>query len=276
MCQLGYELTGDPGGTPLALVHGWGAEASFMRPIAEHFPGRRVMLIDLPGYGRSAGIRPPSHDFRDTSELLYNTLESGCDLMAWSLSTLFAIHACTMRPRKVASLVSICGTPRFPRDPNWPGMPFSIVVKTRRFLNSRRAMRMLGTFFKKQILNLGEHNEQSLALSVDELLERLGRLDPATLLHGIDLMATIDVRQELDSLSIPVLHLFGAHDLLVPPALARAMTQQHPGREAFIFPYSGHMPFLSESRLFYRKLDEFYARVNERMRPAQAPEQSGA
>lgn len=265
MQTLGFKITGNPDGTPLALVHGWGADSSFMQPIADHYPNRRVMLIDLPGYGMSKHLHSVSNDFHATCKLLYDTVEPGCDLISWSISTLFALNVCNQQPRKVNSLVTICGTPRFPKDPNWPGMSSNIVIKAKRFLNSKRAVRMLSVFFKRQILNIDESNEADLGFGIDELFRKLNDIDRETLLAGIDLMSYTDARADLNNLSIPSMHFFGATDLIVPPGIAHIIAGRE-GRNAFIFPYSGHMPFLSEAKLFYQQLDKFYSCIEEHFR----------
>lgn len=254
--KLGHKIVGNMQGTPLAIIHGWGVDSSCLSSIAQHFNDRRVMLIDLPGYGMSKHLNQYNHDFNNTVQMLYNTLEPGTDLIAWSLSTLFAIKVCNMKPAKVNSLITICGSARFPADPNWPGMPANLIIKCKRFLTTKRAKNLISRFFRRSIMNINDY-ETALNITPEELELKLQELDSDTLLAGIDLMSYIDVREDLKYLKVPSLHLFGAKDLLVPPQLAKACSRENHSL-TYIFPYSGHMPFLTESNTFYRVIDNFY------------------
>ena len=52
-----YELTGQ-GSRRVVLLHGWGCDASLMRPVANALePDMQVLSIDFPGHGQSS--RPP-------------------------------------------------------------------------------------------------------------------------------------------------------------------------------------------------------------------------
>lgn len=52
--DLNLETTGPEAGEPVLLLHGWGSNATLMRPIAEALQDRyRVYNLDLPGHGAS-------------------------------------------------------------------------------------------------------------------------------------------------------------------------------------------------------------------------------
>lgn len=56
-----HHLTlGNPGGIPVVMLHGWGANVDLLRPLAARLAplGYTVHLLDLPGFGQSA---PPPH-----------------------------------------------------------------------------------------------------------------------------------------------------------------------------------------------------------------------
>ena len=93
MQQLGFTRLGNPQGYPLAIIHGWGCDSSFLRPLAEMFPERDVYLIDLPGYGKSAHLAPIASDFIASTYLLINTIPYAADVISWSFGTLYALHA---------------------------------------------------------------------------------------------------------------------------------------------------------------------------------------
>lgn len=96
MQHLGFTRLGDPHGKPLAIVHGWGCDSSFLLPVADMFRDRDVFLIDLPGYGKSMHLAPFARDLVSTTFLLINTLPDGADVIAWSFGTLYVLHALSM------------------------------------------------------------------------------------------------------------------------------------------------------------------------------------
>lgn len=258
--KLGFKLQGNPKGKPLAIIHGWGVDSTYLASIADHYNNRKVMLLDLPGYGMSMHLKQYSGDINATAELIYNTIEENTDLIAWSLSTLFAIKVCNMQPAKVTSLVTICGTPRFPADPNWPGIKASLIVKCKKYLCSEKALSLVLHFFKTQLLHINKDDDKHLGFSLKELDSKIKNLDKKTLQNGLDLMSFTDLREDFKYLKVPSLHLFGAKDIIVPCCLSLYCKTQNRS-SSYIFAYSGHMPFLSEAKAFYTILDKFYSNV---------------
>lgn len=216
MQRLGFTRVGNKQGYPLAIIHGWGCDSSFLLPIARMFPERDVYLIDLPGYGRSEHLASIAEDFSKTNYLLLNTIPCGADVISWSFGTLYALraistvnnpclnfdvfeknmvfscnqmqelfdaqakdqidsfdHMSVAQAAKLAhegidngagipkpngltiynhplirSLVTICGSPRFPSDPNWQGMSAVKILKCNTKLTPRRLNMVLNIFFR--------------------------------------------------------------------------------------------------------------------------------
>lgn len=216
MQRLGFTRVGNKQGYPLAIIHGWGCDSSFLLPIARMFPDRDVYLIDLPGYGRSEHLASIAEDFSKTNYLLLNTIPCGADVISWSFGTLYALRAistvnnpclnfdvfdknmvfscnqmqelfdaqakdqidsfdhmsvaqaaklahesignCADIPKPngltiynhplIRSLVTICGSPRFPSDPNWQGMSAVKILKCNTKLTPRRLNMVLNIFFR--------------------------------------------------------------------------------------------------------------------------------
>lgn len=216
MQRLGFTRVGNKQGYPLAIIHGWGCDSSFLLPIARMFPDRDVYLIDLPGYGKSEHLASIAEDFSKTNYLLLNTIPCGADVISWSFGTLYALraistvnnpclnfdvfeknmvfscnqmqelfdaqakdqidsfdHMSVAQAAKLAhegidngagipkpngltiynhplirSLVTICGSPRFPSDPNWQGMSAVKILKCNTKLTPRRLNMVLNIFFR--------------------------------------------------------------------------------------------------------------------------------
>ena len=106
---LGYSEYGDPNAKVLAVLPGWATDANFLKPIAHLFEDEyRVLLIDMPGYGKSSHLKCFADSTRQTANLILNTLPKNSILMSWSLSTLACCRACAMDTNgKIDKYISI-------------------------------------------------------------------------------------------------------------------------------------------------------------------------
>ena len=146
---LFHEL-GNRKGKPLVISHGWATDSLFTKPIAKLFPERRILLLDLPGYGlnKSNKLNPIEDNFID---LFLSKIPNNCDLLSWSLSTLTAIKTCKFDyNKKIDSLITVCGAPRFPSDPTWPGFSSRYVIQTKALFTELKSKRLLRLFFMLQ------------------------------------------------------------------------------------------------------------------------------
>ncbi|MDD7021971.1 MAG: alpha/beta fold hydrolase [Aeromonadales bacterium] len=246
--KLGFLAAGPSSGRPLAVTHGWAADSSFTSCISALFPKRRVLLIDMPGYGRSADLADAAPDFDRTLSLLAATLPDGCDLMCWSLSSLFGIALCA-RGMLDGRLVTVCGSPRIPDEPGNPGLKERYVRKLLEALTPRSAPHLIGLFYAAQRRGLGGEHIAACFKSF--------KLPPYSVLKaGVDIMAAADERVDFMRMRNRALHLFGRHDLLVPPAQSGIMAKRH-GSACHVLENSAHMPFITEPQAFAKAVDSF-------------------
>ena len=97
--SLAVTRYGSPQGKPLCIIHGWGCDSSFLLPVAKMFRDRDIFLIDLPGYGMSKDLKHIANSLEDTSLALFNSLPKHCDVIAWSIGSIFAFkESCTYTP----------------------------------------------------------------------------------------------------------------------------------------------------------------------------------
>ncbi|HIX56639.1 MAG TPA: alpha/beta fold hydrolase [Candidatus Anaerobiospirillum pullistercoris] len=306
MQQLGFTRLGNPQGYPLAIIHGWGCDSSFLRPLAEMFPERDVYLIDLPGYGKSAHLAPIASDFIASTYLLINTIPYAADVIAWSFGTLYALHAIsainnsslnlesyahsinndpllsqieiqqsqaphsndpqpslldcrlcsTPKNPYVRSLITICGSPRFPSDPNWAGMSAIKILKCNTVLTPHRVGLVLRLFYRMMVSSSTAKEEAY----IQEVTSQPNQIPYEVLQAGIKIVTYLDERPTLQNLKVPSLHLFGAHDPLVPCSIA-SFFNQAPLHSSYVFPYSAHNPYLSEPERFKQVVSKFFEQV---------------
>ncbi len=350
MQHLGFTRLGNSQGYPLAIIHGWGCDGSFLLPLAKMFPERDIYLIDLPGYGQSAALAPIADDFSATIYYLINTIPHGADVISWSFGTLYALRAISTinnpcvnleslaqtvlanpevkqlcatqcgaphdithyriechskglsttlseRPRDslaphalatanasddacadaiertsllasqlchqhefpyIRSLVTICGSPRFPSDPNWRGLSPVKILKCNTELTPKRLKRLVHLFYRIMIDECSACREESEY--IHKLINHTPEVSPEVLMAGIKLVTYLDERPALEHLTMPSLHLFGAHDHLVPFELAQQFVGD-PLHHAYVFQNSGHNPYLSEPALFEQVVRTFFDHV---------------
>ena len=437
MQHLGFTRWGNPHGYPLAIIHGWGCDSSFLLPLAKMFADRDVYLIDLPGYGKSAHLAPMAGDLAATTYYLINTIPFAADVMAWSFGTLYALHAisaisnscfnleayaasfmeaaeadkplispndprsrvsvsapaatttqgssggCTSmgtsigsdintpttqirtadiklqrsthaehpllkaavqeylnscpyghftcgRPDAAAaeatgataeatgatatatnaatvrtgaagngnaistgsalssmperqtllecklchgsqvpyirSLITICGSPRFPSDPNWEGMSAMKILKCNTVLTPARLSKILHLFYRMMAHNASANESEY----IKQVIAHAPPLPYEVLLSGIQTVTYVDERPAMQHLKVPSLHLFGAHDTLVPCSVAKFFNQDTPLHSSYVFPYSAHNPYLSEPERFEQVVRDFFeslAQFDYGMRP---------
>ena len=398
MPHLGFTRWGDPHGYPLAIIHGWGCDSSFLLPLAKMFADRDVYLIDLPGYGKSAHLAPLADDLTATTYYLINTIPFAADLMAWSFGTLYALHAistisnsclnleayaatfmaaaeadkqlsrpndplsdvsirapaasnsiqsstCTsttmqLRPTDIKlqqsahmelsllqaaeqkylnscpyghftcnrtnaataatasksaatvtatgnatvsgttlerqtllecklchgsqvpyirSLITICGSPRFPSDPNWEGMSAMKILKCNTVLTPARLSKILHLFYRMMAHNATAAESEY----IKQVIAHAPHLPYEVLLSGIKTVTYMDERPAMQHLKVPSLHLFGAHDPLVPCSVAKFFNQDTPLHSSYVFPYSAHNPYLSEPERFALVVRDFFESLGQ-------------
>lgn len=73
--DINYVIYGNEEGEDLVLLHGWGQNIDMMRPIGDNFTDKRVIIIDLPGHGKSS---EPTYawELKDFVNAIHELLES--------------------------------------------------------------------------------------------------------------------------------------------------------------------------------------------------------
>ncbi len=246
---LGFQTFGPTSATTVAVTHGWAADSEFTKSLIPLFPNFRIMLIDLPGYGRSAHLRDYCQDLDTVATLIAHTVPENTVLMSWSLSTLYAIRACALYKEHFKALITVCGAPRFPDEEGNPGFNQRYIKKLNESFNERTFMRLVRLFYSVQGNSAGGR-------TIAECFARF-KIPPFEVLNsGILHMLQGDERAELTTLSIPVLHIFGRNDLLVP-ATQQAVLNRAEKSSIYTFENSAHLPFITEPDIFKAVIGEF-------------------
>lgn len=105
------------GGTPLVLVHGWACDASFWTGQVEPMSARcRVIVVDLPGHGRSEAVLPCTQDAMAGAVLAVMD-RAGVEravLVGHSMGGSVILRLARTAPGRAAALVMLDGAVFFP------------------------------------------------------------------------------------------------------------------------------------------------------------------
>lgn len=253
--QLNVLKTGNAKGRPLILIHGWGADTTFMLPVARMFEDHDIWAIDLPGYGYNSEFKNLSLNFDDSVHSILETIPNNCDVIAWSLGSLYAIRACEIDlTNKIRSLTLVCGTPRFPADLNWIGMPSDIVKRCRTQLTPQRCRRILNFFIRMQSINLTQVCPDYIMMQ--QLFNTMPLVNFDVLYNGLNVMSFVDEREAFKNLKIKTLLLFGKADRLVPYKTYKSILSLRKCN-LHIFRESAHVPFLTQPHEFKLVVKKF-------------------
>jgi pimeloyl-ACP methyl ester carboxylesterase len=233
---LHSEAFGSEGPT-LVLLHGWGRSADALRPLAELLAsGCRVVLIDLPGFGRSPLPFGASNDGGGWSTLEYSERvksfldQSGiteCILVGHSFGGRLSVRLAAKYPEMVKGLVLIG----------------SHGLTRKRSLREEVRVRAI-----KALVSVTKAIDGATGsrLFAHYLAPKFGSRDYKA---AGDLKKTLvktvneDLAPQASQIKAPTLLLWGEDDRETPLDLARAFNHRISDSKLCIFPHKGHEPF---------------------------------
>jgi 3-oxoadipate enol-lactonase len=101
-----------------------------------------------------------------------------------------------------------------------------------------------------------EFQERNPAL-IAQRKERFLAVDPATFHGACDALASLDLREQLKSVEMPVLVLVGEHDEATPPPMSRELAAGVPDGTLVVLPGCAHVPQLQAPDLFMQAIRPF-------------------
>ncbi|WP_206612308.1 alpha/beta fold hydrolase [Prescottella agglutinans] len=247
-----HVLSAGSGGRTVVLLHGYsdhgGTWQKVTPTLARHF---RVLVVDLPGFGRSAGTwREPLIDgYVETLSALTDDEPGPVSVIGNSLGAVTALAWASARPDRVADVVlsDMPGISRIPRS--WTRGTELRMDRMARVLAGpvpdRYVQQMIGAMYAGAALR---HPRRADArVRADYTQHYATKRQVADLLAigrvVIREIADLPIPAMIDALTVPALLLWGANDLLTPARAARRITTTTDRRVAII-PSCGHCPQL--------------------------------
>ncbi|WP_428354975.1 pimeloyl-ACP methyl ester esterase BioH [Methyloprofundus sp.] len=255
MTDLHIEVYGQ--GEVIVMLHGWAMHTGIWRDFAQLLATEyQVRCMDLPGHGRSANITP--YTLESIVDAIHAQLpEKKCMLLGWSLGGNVALRLAEKYPQRIKSLMLVASNPRFTQSKSWPGVAPQNLQEFADNLQANPVHTLL-RFMSLQVL--GKPDAKSMLKQIKLVMQESPVADPGALQGGLRVLQTIDQRETIRHLALPVLMVFGGLDTLVPVSVAKECQLLSERIETRTIDGAGHIPFFSEQQQLLALLQDFILR----------------
>jgi pimeloyl-ACP methyl ester carboxylesterase len=250
-------------GEPLLCLHGLGGtKASFLPTVAALASSRRVIAVDLPGFGESAKPFAAAYDApyfaRAVRDLLDELGIGRADLVGNSMGGRVALEAGLLHPDRVGGIVLLCPALAWLRDRRWRWLlrllrpELGVLQPTPRRLVEPAVRRLVG----------GDGDGWTAA-GVDEFLRAFTSPRGRAAFYAAARNIYLDQPHgesgfwsRLATLSPRTMFIWGRQDALVPVAFRRHVQRALPAAEHVELD-CGHVPQLEAPRETHRAIARF-------------------
>jgi 3-oxoadipate enol-lactonase len=259
--------TGPRGGTPIVFVHALGLDLSVWEQQIETFGrDRDVIAMDLPGHGLSASLQAsPTFDLlaEVVRDVLVASEASPVDLVGISVGGMIAQTLAAAAPERGRSLTLVATSCTFPEA-------------VRQMLRERGRVAREEGMAVMAPLHLARWFPADFRAAHPDVLHRFAarllRQDNGFHAAMWDMVATLDIKAALSSVTCPVMIVAGGDDASAPPAAAQLIAESLSAASAsvtpapqppivHIVPHSGHFPPLEYPEHFNGLLQRFLDRL---------------
>lgn len=236
----------------LVLLHGWGLHSgvwkTFLPWLTPHF---QVTQIDLPGFGNtSADI-----SWTDIARALPVLVPAPAIWLGWSLGGLLALEIAARYPQRVQALCLLAATPCFVRREDWlTAMPEAVFAAFSDALQKNPLM-TLERFLALQCK--GSVSMKTDIRFLQGVLAAEKKPSEKSLHAGLQQLASVDSRDALRLLVMPVQVILGEKDSLIPVAVAGALKVFNPSVNVTVVEGAAHLPFVSHPQACCAALLQF-------------------
>ncbi len=248
LSEMDVEILGD--GPVLVLLHSLLSDRSSFDPLAAALAStRRLILINLPGFGTS----PPAEPLGGYADRIADALDAlgiagPADILGNGLGGFVALTLAIRHPAKVGRIVLIGGGVAFPEvgRATFRGLADKV---------EREGMASVADIAVKRMFT-----DEVIAAHPELIAERKAlftAIDPAVFAAAARSLATLDLSDELASIRNPTLIVVGEQDAATPPAMGRELAERLPDASMMELPGVGHAPHLHAVEEVVRAITPF-------------------
>jgi pimeloyl-[acyl-carrier protein] methyl ester esterase len=240
-------------GIPVVFIHGWGLNSGVWQPLIEKFTQNyEIITVDLPGFGLNKSVQLTDYSIENIATLIVNAVGKPAVYVGWSLGGLVASTIALNFSMQSLGLVTVASSPYFVAQDNWPGIN-AMVLKSFHQQLAANSQQTIENFLKIQAM--GSPHIRDDIKQIQQLIMQYPQPTADTLTQSLSLLETVDLREQLANISLPVLRLYGRLDSLVPKTVPDLVSAILPKSDQYIFSKASHAPFISH-------LDEFHEVLN--------------
>ncbi len=244
--NVSYDEVGT--GKPIVFVHGACENSSFwnhQRILSDRF---KIITIDLPGHGKSS----PLHceiEIRSYSDIVSEFVSKTCPdkpiLVGHSMGGAIALLNAIEHPNSLRGVVLVC-----------TGAKLGVLPSIREGLRSRFEETVKAVVGPRQFSS--KTNLETIRFVTNEIL----KCNNGVAAGDYEACNSFDVRQKLQTISIPVLIIAGEEDKMSPVAWSSYMKENIPKSKLVVLRDASHLPMLERPSDFNRHLNEFALSLN--------------
>jgi pyruvate dehydrogenase E2 component (dihydrolipoamide acetyltransferase) len=250
---LGRDEQGD--GEPLVLLHGVAtSRLIWRRVLAPLALRRRVIAVDVPGFGESEPVGP-GFELEQVADRLVDGLGlDRFDLVGHSLGGAVAVATAARHPAAVRRLVLVSPAglaPRATRAAAALGAAAERAVYARRALGYQLTARARGrrAMFGTTVADAARLHPDDARLLLD------ASAGARRISAGVRRALEADLRADLAAAPMPVGLIWGAADRVVPYAGLDALRRLRPDARVETLPATGHIPQIEHPAAFAAALE---------------------
>lgn len=232
----------------LVFLPGWGFKSSIWETVTSHLSHFPVIMQDLP-----TPCQPAFHKdaLDDITHEIDKKLPPNSILIAWSLSGLIALDLGLRYPQKYKSIILVASTPRFIKTSDWIGITQTQISAFR--AQAATNLPELMQTFQQMIFD----SDKKHPLHHMMRMHSIPFSQQDRLLFYLDMLIQSDVRSHCKSVQIPVLHMMGSRDRIIPVNHVKQIKKEYPSHHVHIINEAGHIPFLTHTPEFIDQMLAF-------------------
>ena len=244
--HVAYDEVGT--GKSIVFVHGACENSSFWNHQKILSDRYRIITVDLPGHGKSSPLSREI-EIKNYSEVVSEFLSKTCKdkpiLVGHSMGGAISLMNAIERPGSLSGVVLVC-----------TGAKLGVLPSIREGLRSRFEETVKAVVGPRQFSC--KTNLETIRFVTNEIL----KCNNGIAASDYEACNSFDVRQKLQSISIPVLIIAGEEDKMTPVIWSTYLKENIPKARLVVMRDASHLPMLERPGDFNRHLVEFASSLN--------------